>query len=828
MFLNYLKLSFRLLARNPFFTFIDITGLAVGFAFFFILWQYTYSELRSDQFVKDHDRIYRFHFAFKSGPSGFHDTGISEPEIARRIAEETPEIESYSRIFLFASLTRDYAPAHEKKVFFTSIDGSDKRSFNESHAAYADPNFMDFFSFSLVSGHAQTALNNPFSVVLSEATARKYFGDTEVLGNTLFLNGDIPLQITGVFKSLPRNSHLEVDILISSLTIEKSITQIMLTAGGPYCYFKVEPGIDIAALGKKIGPQARVMAADVIKACGDNCDWDYRLQPLDEIAFTSGFWLDQHKPKSKSLLYLLAAIAFVVLFMAWVNYVNLAIAASPRRLKEIAARKTVGARPVDMAKQFFLESAVSNLIALLMATTLVQLARTPLESLFGFYVPDWEMVSASTVLILLCVVLTGIFFTGIYPAWIAIKFSPRDLFARVGSKMNGLALSNMLTPIQFALAIILIVWIFSVSAQIEFILNRDTGYRKNEVLVVDLPFKSKKITDSKLNTLRQEVIALPGVRDFTISTFTPTEYEPRWFVVRKNDKEIATLFSGGVDDRFIPSYDIRIIAGRNFLPDNPTDQKTIILSRMAVMRLGYTNPQDILGEQVSIEKTEWTHHMVPAEVIGVIEDYRVHSFFDWDDQTEGIALTYKSFLVEDIAQPRRISILIESKNSVQTIERVGHLYGKTFEDDLFNWYFLDETLQKVYAQETTVRNQLLLFTGIAIGIACFGLLGMISNKVVQKTKEIGIRKVLGATTHQIAKVLLRATMKQVSVAILIGLPVAHYLSGLYLQKYSERIELQWWHYGLPVAILLTIMLGTVSSVLWRAAKNNPVEALKYE
>jgi putative ABC transport system permease protein len=286
---------------------------------------------------------------------------------------------------------------------------------------------------------------------------------------------------------------------------------------------------------------------------------------------------------------------------------------------------------------------------------------------------------------------------------------------------------------------------------------------------------------------------------------------------------------GGVDERFIPFYGLKLLAGRNFLPDNPADKRSVIFSLQTVKNVGL-NPATAIGKVVRIGKYPWRPFGTEAEIIGVIEEHRYNPLYlesGINIANRGTILTYGNFLYPK-NKPLKLSIRINSQNIGQTIETIEKHYMRIFPERLFHWYFLEDHMNTHYQSENIARNQILLFTCIAIGIACLGLLGMISNKVVQKTKEIGIRKVLGAELHQIAQILLNTTIKQTMISTAIGIPVAFYLTQQYLEKFSERISLQWWHFTLPIGILIVILFVSIASVLWKATRTNPVDSLRYE
>jgi putative ABC transport system permease protein len=306
--------------------------------------------------------------------------------------------------------------------------------------------------------------------------------------------------------------------------------------------------------------------------------------------------------------------------------------------------------------------------------------------------------------------------------------------------------------------------------------------------------------------------------------------EAKYLGVARDGNFIAPQSNGGVDERFIPLYGITLLAGRNFLPDNPADERSIIISRSAAARMGWRIPDEAIGQQVSIQTKEWTDGLASVEIIGVIEDYKLGSLFSSaGNNPDGVALIYKNHLVEEsIAPANKLSLLVESKNIVGSMRKVEALYNRLFPGNVFSWNFLDQQINLAYHKETTTRNQITFFTCLAILIACVGLLGMITNKVVEKTKEIGIRQVLGAAPTQLVSVLLKTTLSQIVTAILLGIPAAWLLIEKYFEKFSDRIPQQWWHYALPVIIFICIMSSAVAYSVLKAVRNSPVRSLRYE
>jgi putative ABC transport system permease protein len=840
MLLSYLKLSLRLLARNPFFTFINVAGLSVGFAVFFILWQYSQSELRSERQWKDWDRIVRCGFIWKytdDNVSWFQNQfGCHWPEMTKRVSEDFPEIEEMVRIFRQENFTREHIPQHGRELFLTRINEREERlSFKETSLVYADPNLFNLFSIPMIKGDRTKALSEINSIVLSEKMVKKYFGNQDPINQFLLINNEIALKVTGVYADLPRNSHLDFEAVISTKGIDKYINQSVLTMGGAHTYFRLAHGVNVGQFQNKINDLGDVYWKEKIPVSQkDMTKQEFFLQELKDVPFVNYRW-DYFKPKSAFYLNVIAGVSILILFIAWVNYIQLSISFYRKRMKELGIRKANGARISDFARQFLIESFLVNGVSVLLALTLVQLARDPLRLLFDFYVLDWSAMELSTVLIFAFVFVVGVGISGLTPALMASNRDPRSLFNRLKQKGNALSFSNGLVAGQFSIAIVLIVWVFTILFQIDFVLKADLGLNRDHVVLVDLPLSRNTNFDADFAVFMERVKQLEGIGQATFFSSITGDADNNMICLKQSAalNDVCVDTNGGVDENFIPFFQIKLLAGRNFKHDFPSDSSTVILSRRAINRIGISNPEEAIGKKILVNSGTWTNSQFKySEIIGVVEDYYGGSTsliknVGISDGDGGIILTYKENFIPG-SRAQKIALQINMERYGEISKSLEQLYKEIFPEQLFSIYFLDEQIGRFYDREKIARNQIILFTVLAIGIACLGLLGMISNKVVEKTKEIGIRKVLGAQLHQIAQLLLNTTFKQIIIASIIGIPVAYYLTQQYLQKFSERIELQWWHFTLPVFILVLIMLATVAYVLWKAAKSNPVEALKYE
>ncbi len=834
MLLSYLKLSLRLMARSPFFTLINVFGLGIGFASFFALWDYSINELKSDQYHKDFDRIARIGWDWKFNDDGknwdYYTVGFSKSDTPLRAKEDFAEVEEYTRIHTqrFFGEPAGLVP-HGNKIIMSAVGQlKEDRVFKEEHIVYADQNLFNFFSIPLVRGSASDVLAEGGSVVLSESQAVKYFDRSNPLGELLKLNDSITLKVTGVFKDLPHNTHLNFNTVISNAPY----LQVWATAlNSPTLnYIKLKEGHSFREFEKKLNGRKKEYFSALFQVI-HNTDIDMLVQPLKEIIFSENFFGDEFTFRSKSQLITFATVSIVILAMAWINYINLWIARNKKREKELATRKINGARGKDFIFQFFTESALINLFAILLAITLLQFARVPFQNLFGIQFNEIWQLDSRSLLSFVFVFAFSITLTGLYPALKARSNHPLSLF-RKSPDGAGKIFSSSLVIIQYTSAIALILWSSVVYFELNHILQQEIGLDRDNVLVVEVP--AIKNNESHLEGLINRLVSNPSIAKMAYSLCAPGEALGPGLQTRRPGSLTQVGFEwNGVNENYISLFGLKLVAGRNFVQDDRDD--VAIISQVAAQRLGFENLADAVGTRLECLKGESNGGWLTVEVIGVFTDYRTISFFETSAGVElknefhsrGTAFTYKNRGFEFLA-PERLLIKTKPGPLEKTIASLEKEFNTIFPGTPFSWFFLEDRMNKIYSDEKITRNRIVLFVILAVVIACLGFQGMITHKVTSKTKEIGIRKILGAGTAHISKVIFQPSSIQFCISIVIGVPIAWYLGDLYLQKFSERIELQWWHYTLPVLILLFIMLCTVSSLVWKAAKSNPVEALKYE
>ncbi len=836
MLLNYLKLAVRLLTRNPFLTFINVVGLSLGFAAFYALWEFSTSELKTDQHHKDFERIARIGMNWTWSDDGGKSWGhivVGSPMTSQfyKVVDDYPEVEDAVSVMQQQNFSKEATGHGTETLISFDEPGKNARVFKEEHLVYADSNLFSFFNIPLVYGEKEEVLSEAGFVVLSRSTAKKYFGETDPRRQILKLNDSLSLKVSGVFEDLPHYTHLKFDLVISNKNLVnrwKTFPEIF-----SHWYLKLSKGSDLKSFESKLNTEVPNYCADQLRAF-PQAKLYFFVQPLKDVQFGQPLMADNFYPKSKTFLYTLAFIAVSILFMAQVNYVNLTLTHTMRRLKEVATRKVSGAGILDIVMQFVMEAFIVTIIALALSFTLIQLVRTPVALLFNIQIAPIAAISFSTQLILFLIIATGVLLSGLYPALVFFSYHPGVLFRLSKTPSNKRIIPSLLTISQFSAALVFILFGFVVAHQLSYILNKEVGITKEEIIIIEGPVVKTGNFHQDFHSFSKQLSKYPNVQGVTVSNSVVGDkaYSSGYLKVVGAD-----LFFGmenfGVDEYFIPFYSVKLLAGRNFVLDDRAD--VVLISRVAANRLGFDKPEKAIGAIVHTDYAQGLNrNWRKVEVIGVIEDFRLVSFFnlkeassEFASEGRGIFLAYENKLFDALGA-QKIGLKVNKQNLESVIADVEELFNKQFPGNSFTWYFLDDHVNGVYGYEKIARNQILLFTGLAIVIACMGLLGMISYKAVEKTKEIGIRKTLGAKGIHIGTLLLNTTLKHILISIFIGIPISWYLIQRYFEKFSDHVVLQWWHYLVPVLILILIMFITIASVLWKAARTNPVDALKYE
>ncbi len=793
MFKNYFKIAFRNLWKNKVFSFINILGLMVGMTACFLIFLYVKFELSYDAFNTKADRIYRLVTDLKTPSDNLH-IGSTSWAFAPKIKSELPEVQSFTRVSGGSFL----------------ITKGDKK-FQEDKMLFADSSLFHVFDFKLIKGNPQTALKYPYSIVLSETYAKKYFGNENPLGQTLLFSGDhIPATVTGVMKNIPDNSQIKTDFFVSMSTLTKKLNKGLDDQWGNFgatSYLLLKPGTNASAFEKKLPALLRNwIGTDMDKA---QMHYTLSLEPLRDVYLYSD--RDGSKTGNIRNVYIFSIIAIFILLIACFNFINLTTARASERAKEVGIRKVVGASKSQLGRQFIGESVLLCLMAFVLVIGLSALLLPSFNHLSGKIISH-GIFSNFSYLILLFFASIGIgLLAGIYPALVLSSFKPIVVLkGRFSTGTKGILLRKGLVVAQFTISIALIIGTIIVYSQMKYMRNQDLGFNKDQMIILD------SNGDSSRFAFKQTLLNIPNVKSVSLSSSAPGMGNSSAYsqIENKNgDMQVGTLARYAVDFDFIPQYKIKMVAGRAFSKDFATDTtQSIILNETAVKQFGYSSPDQIIGKRFD----QWGRK---GKVIGVMKDFHYRSL---QENIKPLSMVIQPD-AEDL-----VNINVAAADIPKTLAAIESKWKEMIPSRPFSYTFLDDTFNKQYLDEDRFEKLFFNFAILAIFISCLGLLGLASYSTIQRTKEIGIRKVLGASVSGITSLLSKDFIKLVLIALLIASPIAWFGMHTWLQGFAYRINIGWWVFILAGILAILIALLTVSFQAIKAALANPVKSLRSE
>ena len=795
---SYLRVSFRSLMKRKAYTAINVVGLAVGLASGLLIMHYVATELSFDEFHEDKDRIYRVRHDLFRGEERLFKVATTYPAVGPTAESTFPEIESVSRLFLW---------------YNGGVVRIADRSFREERVFSADSNFFSFFSFPLIIGDRSTALSRPFTAVLSSETAEKYFGDENPIGRMMTFSNGHEYEITGVATS-PERSHLKFKVLLSldESALGSGFTQQAWNWYDFYTYLKLKRGAEPRTvergfpdmIARHKGPAAA--AREVLT-----------LQPLTDIHLHSDLLQEAGVNGSASSVSYLAVIGIIILIIAWLNYVNLSTARAMERAREVSVRKTVGARRSDLVGQFVLESVIVNALAGILALILAWIALPAFHSILGRDVLPELDIGRPWVTITV-VFLVGALLSGFYPALVLSSYRPSAVLRGASSSgREGLRLRRGLVLIQFAASVALIAGTIIIYQQIDYMRGRDLGIDIDRSLVLDSP---DIVADDTLRTLRaaafkEELLRNPHIQSVAATSEIPGNLIYWTSGARKlrDDPEVSiSLYRIGVDDQYFETLDHRLLAGRSFEEDRDRESNRIVVNEAAFSALGLANASDALGERLQVGGDT-------LEVIGVVENYH----------QEGLDRAYYPIAFQhQTAEHAYFVLRAAPAQTVSVIQTARRAFESSFPDNPFTYFFLDRHFDRQYRSYRQFGTVFGFFSALALFVACLGLSGLASFAAARRTKEIGIRKVLGSDVVSILLLLSKDFLVLVAAAAAIAVPLIWFLMREWLQGFAFRLDLTPWPFVIAFIAVLVITLLTVSAQSLRAAVSNPVDTLRYE
>lgn len=816
MFSNQLKSAWRNLWKRKEFSILNILGLSIGMAACLLILQYVSFELSYDTFHEDVSRIYRVNLGMTD--PGDEKVGMrapNHPAAGPALVQDFPQVESTVRLVsvkLFAG----------SSVLSYEADGEQIKTFYEEHMYIADSTFFSVFDFPLLQGDPLTVLTDPKQIVLTESLAKKYFGQDDPIGKTVSLNGNLQVTVGGIMKDLPEHTHMKINALFSFAVFDGNMDNTWIWPEF-YTYIKLAPNTVAADLESQLPAFVDGYLGDIMEEFG--ITEIMALQPIQDIHLHSNYLQEITENGNYKTISFLVLIALMILVIAWINYINLATARSTERASEVGIRKVVGARKIHLISQFLMESALVNLSAIVLAVLMVQLFAPAFNQLAGKAIIDskWAldlMTEGNTWGILAAVFLGGTLLAGLYPAFVLSSYQPvktlKGKLYRSGKQLN---FRHVMVAFQFAITLSLITGTLIVFNQLSFMRNQDLGFNLDQILVVKSPSIIDSTYQQKTQVFKDQVLQQRSIHHFTGSSEIPGhEIREVNSIKKANQPTDEAVFTHYIftDPYFLDTYEIELIAGRNFSEEMGTDHETAILNEKAIELLGFQNPEDALGQQISRKLNQWDD----VRIIGVVKNMNHRS------------LAYKqepiTFLNPQFNGTDYYSFQITTDQVDQTLAHIETVYNETFPGNPMEYFFLNEYFAKQYQADQRFGRIFGVFAGLAIIVACLGLLGLASFIAARRTKEIGIRKILGASPLQILFLLAQQFAILLLIAAVVAIPLIWWAGSEWLLQYAYRVELDVWVFAIPVLLVMAIALLTVLWQTFKVAHTDPSQALRYE
>ena len=801
MLKNYLLVTLRNLFKNRISSLVNIIGLSIGMTAFILIIQYVRYEFSYDDFHEHSERIYRIQQDRYNKGEITTQWAAGCSAVGQALFENFPEVENFTRFQKWSGV----------------FSYGDKK-FREEEIYLADTSFFEVFSFGLIRGDAASVLRNPEEMVISQSTARKYFGDEDPVGKSLRFDGRHEIMITGIFRDVPLNSHLKPDIVVSWETLVKFYGPDVNTAwqwDGYFNYILLNPASDYrefeakipAYVEAEIGEDMEQWSASVV----------FHLQPLASIHLNSDYMFEAEPNGNARSVYALMIIAVFLVLIAWINYINLASSRSLERAREVGMRKVTGAYRKQLLGQFLLESVLVNLMAIILAVILVLLLAPSFNVLtgeqldysFGGNPGFWGAI--------LLIFISGSVLSGIYPALVLSSFKPTTVFQGVsGLKVGGVGMRRILVIFQFAASLLLIAGTFTVYRQISFMKNYDLGVDIENVLVL----RGAEVTDSAysetFNAFKSELIRHSDIEKITASTEVPGR-QPQWNAggirrVNEGPEESNQYRIIGFDFNFVDFYGLSILEGRNFSEEFGRNSETVLFNENAIQLMGFED----FSSAMNVPIWFWGDTF---NIVGVVKNYH----------QEGLKVAQEPLIFRFFGNTTNYySIKLNPADIPGSLSFIEEQWYNFFPQNPFEYFFLDDYYNEQYKNEMQFGKVFGLFAFLAIFIACLGLFGLSSYTTLQRTQEIGIRKVLGSSSGNAVLLLIRYFLVQVLIALPFGLGVGYYIMSRWIQNFAYRISIGWWFFLIPVLLITLIAILTVSSQVLKTANVNPAESLRQE
>ena len=807
MIRNYIKVAFRNLWKNKGYSAINIIGLSAGLATCLLILLYVWDELSYDNFHEKANRIYRVDSDIRFGGTDMKLAVSSDP-MGATLKKDYPQVEQFTRI---------YGSEGSKLI------KKGNEFITEPNIAYVDSTFFDVFSFPLISGNPKTALNDPNTCVISQTAAKKYFGTEDVIGKVIETNRKISFKVTALMKDMPSNSHFRYDILLSMDNVDYQFGNFL--SHNFHTYIVLQPGTDPASfkprfkdlVNKYILPQAQafmnIKSMDEFEKSGNHLE--YHLMPMKKIHLYSARFPELAANGDIQNVYIFSAVALFILLIACINFMNLSTARSANRAKEVGIRKVLGTERKTLIGQFLTESTLVAFIALIIAIVITFLILPFFNDVSNKSLALSNLFDKKFLPFMLFIPFVVGVIAGSYPAFYLSSFQPITVLkGKLASGFKKSSLRSTLVVIQFSTTIILIIATIVVYSQLNYIQNRKLGYNKNQVLIIN----NIDALGQQAKVFETEISGYSGINSATLSSFLPVSNSSRSDNTYSKEavmdsKTGLNMQTWDVDEDYLKTMGMELVRGRNFSRELPTDSGTMMINETTAALLGYEDP---IGKKLYYSDDQ--RQLKPLTIIGVVKNFHFESL-----RQEVGPLCFR------LRRSTGFAILRINTGDVNSlVSKVESTWKKMAAGMPFSYRFLDDSFDQMYRTEQRTGKLAMAFAILAILIACMGLFGLATYAAEQRIKEIGIRKVLGASVNNIVEMLSRDFLILVLVSSVIAFPLAWWAMHSWLQDFAYRITIQWWVFLLAGIIAMVIALATISVQAIRAAVSNPVKALRSE
>lgn len=826
MITNLLLTSFRNLGKNKFFSILNILGLAIGMCVFLLIAQYVKFEESYEDFIPEANSIYRVKLEKFVNNELIISSAENYPGVGPAIKRELPEVLDYARL---------YNLGYKNNTIITYEEASPEAiAFKHRHFLYADSSFLPMMNYEMIAGDLNTALAEPNTAVISEKYANMYFGSENPLGKMLRMQDDDYnnelVKVTGVFQDLPENTHLKFDVLFSYKTL---FTRGANRGGNwaidrydqtwqrkdMYTFIRLQPGAKPEEVQRKFS----TIVDKYSPGLAERNEKDVlSLQPLKSIHLHSRLAEEPEQNGDSRIVNFLGIIGLFVLAIAWINYINLSTAKAMDRAKEVGVRKVMGAFRIQIIRQFLVESAVINLFSIIISIGLAAVVLPYFNALSGLHLTLIYFIQPWFVWLCISLWIFGTLVSGFYPALVMSAFKPVVVLkGRLKNSLTGILLRKSLVVVQFTTSVALIAGTFIVFNQLRFMMDRDIGLDIDEVVVVERPGVSPRDRQafvSAIDVFRDELKKNTAIANVSASVTVPGKQREYKALVKKygaSDDQAVTVRVNSMDYEFLDVFKMKLMAGRPFSEEFTNDSDTsVIITESVARQIGFAKPEEAVGQTLAIKDFQWN-----PIIVGVVNDYHQVSMKSALEPTVFYCTKYGGEFY---------SVRIKTNDLQSTVDHIKASWEKAFPGNPFEYFFLDDFFNQQYENERKFGKLFTTFASLAVIVGCLGLFGLSAFTATQRTKEIGVRKVLGSSESGIFVLLSKEYIKLIAISIIIAVPSIYYFMNSWLQGFSYQTSISAWIFILAGGIVLVVSLLTVSFQTVKASRTNPVVALRYE